>query len=75
MISHDWTARARPSIEDVGAMDATAWDTTASAHFQSRAGRHGKCEVSTIVLCGSLAAVEPVLDWDQATTRVRRKKL
>jgi hypothetical protein len=48
------------------AMDATGLETTtASAHFQSRAGRTRRkwVKVSTIVLCGSLLPLSLVLDW------------
>jgi len=46
--------------------DATGMETTtASAHFQSRAGRTRRkwVKVSTIVLCGSLLPLSLVLDW------------
>lgn len=48
------------------AMDATGLETTsASAHFQSRAGRTRRkwVKVSTIVLCGSLLPLSLVLGW------------
>jgi spore coat protein U-like protein len=48
------------------AMAATGMaTTTASAHFQSRAGRTRRkwVKVSAIVLCGSLLPLSPVMDW------------
>ena len=65
---------AKPSA----AMDATGLETTtASAHFQSRAGRTRRkwVKVSTIVLCGSLLPLSLVLDWGPGNDKCQAKEL
>lgn len=60
------------------AMDATGLETTtASAHFQSRAGRTRRqwVKVSTIVLCGSLLPLGLVLDWGPNNDRCQAREL
>ena len=60
------------------AMDATGMETTtASAHFQSRAGRTRRkwVKVSTIVLCGSLLPLSLVLDWGPGNDKSQAKEL
>lgn len=60
------------------AMDATGLETTtASAHFQSRAGRTRRkwVKVSTIVLCGSLLPLSLVLDWGPGNDKRQAKEL
>jgi spore coat protein U-like protein len=60
------------------AMDATGLETTtASAHFQSRAGRTRRkwVKVSTIVLCGSLLPLSLVLDWGPGNDKSQAKEL
>ena len=60
------------------AMDATGLETTtASAHFQSRAGRTRRkwVKVSTIVLCGSLLPLSLVLGWGPGNDKSQAKEL
>jgi hypothetical protein len=60
------------------AMDATRLKTTtASAHFQSRAGRTRRkwVKVSTIVLCGSLLPLSLVLGWGPGNDKCQAKEL
>ena len=60
------------------AMDATGMETTtASAHFQSRAGRTRRkwVKVSTIVLCGSLLPLSLVLGWGPGNDKCQAKEL
>jgi spore coat protein U-like protein len=60
------------------AMDATGLETTtASAHFQSRAGRARRkwVKVSTIVLCGSLLPLGLVLDWGPGNDKCQAREL
>jgi Transposase DDE domain/Transposase domain (DUF772) len=60
------------------AMDATGMETrTASAHFQSRAGRTRRkwVKVSTIILCGSLLPLSLVLDWGPGNDKRQAKEL
>jgi len=60
------------------AMDATGMETTtASAHFQSRAGRTRRkwVKVSTIVLCGSLLPLSLVLGWGPGNDKSQAKEL
>jgi hypothetical protein len=59
------------------AMDATGLETTASAHFQSRAGRTRRkwVKVSAIVLCGSLLPLSLVLDWGPGNDKRQAKEL
>jgi hypothetical protein len=60
------------------AMDATGLETTtASAHFQSRAGkvRRKWVKVSTIVLCGSLLPLSLVLDWGPGNDKSQAREL
>ena len=59
-------------------MDATGLETTtASAHFQSRAGRTRRkwVKVSTIVLCGSLLPLSLVLGWGPGNDKSQAKEL
>jgi len=60
------------------AMDATGMETTtASAHFQSRAGRTRRqwVKVSTIVLCGSLLPLSLVLGWGPGNDKSQAREL
>jgi hypothetical protein len=60
------------------AMDATGLETTtASAHFQSRAGRTRRkwVKVSAIVLCGSLLPLSVVLDWGPNNDKCQAREL
>ena len=60
------------------AMDATGLETTtASAHFQSRAGRTRRkwVKVSTIVLCGSLLPLSLVFGWGPGNDKSQAKEL
>lgn len=60
------------------AMDATGLETTtASAHFQSRAGRTRRkwVKVSAIVLCGSLLPLGLVLDWGPGNDKCQAREL
>jgi len=60
------------------AMDATGLETTtASAHFQSRAGRTRRkwVKVSAIVLCGSLLPLSLVLDWGPNNDKCQAREL
>jgi hypothetical protein len=60
------------------AMDATGLETTtASAHFQSRAGRTRRkwVKVSTIVLCGSLLPLSLALDWGPGNDKSQAREL
>lgn len=57
------------------AMDATGLETTtASAHFQSRAGRTRR-KLSAIVLCGSLLPLSLVLGWGPGNDKSQAKEL
>ena len=59
-------------------MDATGLETTtASAHFQSRAGRTRRkwVKVSTIVLCGSLLPLSLVFGWGPGNDKSQAKEL
>lgn len=60
------------------AMDATGMETTtASAHFQSRAGRTRRkwVKVSTIVLCRSLLPLSLVLGWGPGNDKCQAREL
>jgi hypothetical protein len=71
-------AGASQFAKTAAAMDATGMETTtASAHFQSRAGRIRRkwVKVSTIVLCGSLLPLSLVLDWGPGNDKRQAKEL
>lgn len=64
--------------QGAAAMDATGLETTtASAHFQSRAGRTRRkwVKVSAIVLCGSLLPLSLVLDWGPGNDKCQAREL
>ena len=71
-------AGAAQFAQTTAAMDATGLETTtASAHFQSRAGRTRRkwVKVSTIVLCGSLLPLSLVLGWGPGNDKSQAKEL
>jgi len=71
-------AGAPQFAQTTAAMDATGLETTtASAHFQSRAGRTRRkwVKVSTIVLCGSLLPLSLVLGWGPGNDKSQAKEL
>ena len=71
-------AGAAKFAQTSAAVDATGMETTsASAHFQSRAGRTRRkwVKVSTIALCGSLLPLSLVLDWGPGNDKSQAREL
>jgi len=79
MIQTIGRAAGQPEFgQGAAAMDATGMETTtASAHFQSRAGRMRRkwVKVSTIILCGSLLPLSLVLDWGPGNDKCQARPL